>query len=167
MFCCYCLYPRNEILSLLWFLLEKLFFLLEKFLKYTTQNFLLYQNILALCTLCLETAPRRKRFWKYFQGGAEVIFSEQGRAALKVLRCWARQGTLFQARTCAPAHPWSSVSFFDMFNFYSTSAIAWVLWFAFGFWSPEIFRREHCILSNDCTNPNSTQAINKPQGRPH
>ena len=77
MFCCYCLYPRNEILSLLWFLLEKLFFLLEKFLKYTTQNFLLYQNILALCTLCLETAPRRKRFWKYFRGGAEVIFPGQ------------------------------------------------------------------------------------------
>ena len=137
------------------------FFLLEKFLKYTTQNFLLYQNILALCTLCLETAPRRKRFWKYFRGGAEINFSGQGRAVLKVSRCWASQGTLSR-----PGHPWSSVSIFDMFNFYSTSAIAGVLWFAFGLWSPEIFRREHCILSNDCTNPNSTQAINKPQGRP-
>ena len=144
----------------------KVAFFVGKVLEIYDPKLFAYQNILALCTLCLETAPRRKRFWKYFRGGAEVIFSGQGRAVLKVLRGWASQGTLFQARTCAPAHPWSSVSIFDMFNFYSTSAIAGVLWFAFGLWSPEIFRREHCILSNDCTNPNSTQAINKPQERP-
>ena len=81
------------------------FFFVGKVLEIYDPKLFAYQNILALCTLCLETAPRRKRFWKYFWGGAEVIFSGQGRAVLKVLRGWASQGTLFQAMTCAPAHP--------------------------------------------------------------
>ena len=69
-------------------------FFVGKVLEIYDPKLFAYQNILALCTLCLETAPRRKRFWKYFRGGAEINFSGQGRAVLKVLRGWASQGTL-------------------------------------------------------------------------
>ena len=165
MFCCYCLYPRNEILSLLWFLLEKLFFCWKSSWNIRPKTFCLPKYFGVMYTLPWN-CPEEEKILEIFLGRGRNKFFRAGQGSVESFTGLGKSGHPFQARTCAPAHPWSSVSIFYMFNFYSTSAIAGVLWFAFGFWSPEIFRREHCILSNDCTNPNSTQAINKPQGRP-
>ena len=60
--CCYCLCPRNEILSLLWFLLEKLFFFCWKSSwNILPKTFCLPSFFGDMYTLP-ETAPRRRRF---------------------------------------------------------------------------------------------------------
>ena len=86
------------------FLWEKLFFFVGKVLEIYDPKLFAYQNILALCTLCLETALRRKRFWKYFRGGAEENFFRAGQGSVESFTGLGKSGHPFPGHdVCACA----------------------------------------------------------------
>ena len=104
MFCCYCLYPRNEILSLLWFLLEKLFFFCWKSSwNIRPKTFCLPKYFGVMYTLPWN-CPEEEKILEIFSGRGRSNFFRAGQGSVESFTGLGKSGHPFPGQdVCACA----------------------------------------------------------------